>query len=333
MCYSAAEKTPMIRKVLALLCALNLSGNLMAQPPDTVLDPPASSGSGRQFWNLVLRPVTVPVPAHRTPARLILSAHGSLNDAEWCLSAIRDLLRSVPADVPVYIWLEHAYPTGIPDTLGGLQQKIPAPGGTEINWRREFTEWPLPHETEMALREPFEKARQKEKLFPGEMAFHDGEFMKKIYRELMPLRGNRNLRIKREEPSFGAYLEDLRRDLMGHMTTYWLDKNRKDLALASLALAYRNLKRSLWIRDHELAASISQVRAKNPESLHFIVRGLAHIETLGKALSSAGIGHENSLPTYERSPIEGYLIRHGALPSADSVPGVRFLNEELSRLR
>ncbi|MBI4550282.1 MAG: hypothetical protein HY714_05100 [Candidatus Omnitrophica bacterium] len=324
-------------KTVSFLLAFILSFPVPAQPAETALENAPVSGPQRQFWNLVLRPAPVSVPYAAAPlpaVQVVLSAHGSARDAEWCSVLIRRSLRDVPADVPVFIWLEHAYPGGMPDTVRGLQRKIPSAAGSAVNWQRELLENTLPHETEIALRDPFERARRKEDLFPEKKPFLSDDFMRKIHPDLTALAGNPwKIRILREEPSFEAYVEDLRRDALGRMTEYWREKGRKDLALASLALAYRRLKRSLWIRDQALADSIAEIQASHPDSVHFIVRGLAHIETLGKSLSLAGIKHKDSLQTGRQSRIQSYLIRHGALPSAETVTGISFLNEELARLR
>ncbi|MCM8776109.1 MAG: hypothetical protein NC930_07180 [Candidatus Omnitrophica bacterium] len=262
------------------------------------------------------------------PVAIVFSAHGTAADAQWTGTQIRRFLKHDELRTAV-IWIEHANPVGLPQTIRELEDRLGDRHRPEWNWIEQFSSDRLSLDASRALRAIFDQAKQEE----GDSLryFFDSEdsFSKGLREEIKSL-NNRgySVQVKIEEASFKSYLDFLRRDAMSLLASYWASRRDEKKSLASLAFGYRWFSESLEDRDQTLAFAIRRECLKNPNAIHIVCRGLAHIGTLSRSLTSQGLSHryvvQADAADRMASDLRRYVLRYHELPSFEN-PSGRFL--------
>ena len=276
------------------------------------------------------------------PVRMIFSAHGNQTDGSWAVRRARLMLKGINPETPLTIWIENAYPAALPQTVSGIQSLLGQNAPSGKNWCEEFLADTLSVESRALLEKIFRQAVAHEN---PRQAFENTQnpFYKALREGIrdLELRG-RNIRLEFEEPSFEAYLDDLRRDVMSLLVLHWTIRHRDQEALASLGLAYRYISKSLETRDENLGVQILSDARLNPGAVHLVFRGLAHEKTMThyfeKAKMPFRLIHQSPISgrkAYRDTPrdIHAYLAKYRQLPSLETLHGILFLSRHLDSTR
>ncbi len=275
------------------------------------------------------------------PVNLIFSSHASREDGLWSARQIRGILAKAVPGEPAVVWIEHAYPAGLPMTVAELERRFPL-NAEKTSWYETLISGDMPAKQKTFLRLIFESALRSEGA--GEEMFWNSTdpFYREIRKALEGLRRfGWNLKVQTEIPVFEAYLEDLKRDALGVAALEWLHRGERDQALLSLGLAYQACARSLALRDEALGLRIAKVRSRDARTRSIVVRGLAHEQPLGAFFKNAGIafrsalqgaGNQSVLPGAEPD-LKIYLLTHRKLPELGDPAGFQFLQAKLASLK
>jgi hypothetical protein len=321
----------------AVLSVLLLTSDLEAQ-----VSGPSVSGlagnrsvSGQTVADFLMQPESI---SETFPIYALFSAHATVADAERSLRKMRFFLRNIPKNRPVTVWLEHAAPLGLPQSIEELQSGFGHSAGAAMDWVRELTGDSLSVRAEALLRRLYREAEKSEARALSCFEQAQDPFSQTLRRGIEKFREEGwGLRYELEKPVFEAYLNSLRRDAMGKLAVYWLRRGEIGKALACLSAAYRFFSESLMMRDEKFGRQVADRWHKNPGDVHFIFRGLAHEGGLTNYFSSrqarfcaaiTGPGLDDAAE--ERvSDIHRYVLQYHQLPSAQTLHGGLFLIRQL----
>ncbi|MBI3307466.1 MAG: hypothetical protein HYZ84_06660 [Candidatus Omnitrophica bacterium] len=273
--------------------------------------------------------------------RMIFSAHSTTEDGAWAIRQARSILREMkPAHTPLVIWIENAYPAALPQNVQGLQILFGETAPSGKNWYEELSQDRLSPESQVLLENFFNQAVKEEN---AAAAFQNTQnpFFKKLREGIDHLKNlGWKIRIEFEGPSFEAYADDLRRDVMSLVTVHWLTQNKSDRAMAGLGMAYQYISKSLETRDENLSSRIMQDGFHNPDAIHLVFRGLAHEKGMTRSFAKKTASFRWIRPAVSKTSmvnskqdIRAYLLKYHELPSMATPHGTRFLSRHLKATR
>lgn len=268
--------------------------------------------------------------------RIFFSSHAAKEDAAWALAGLEMEIARLPQHAEIVLWMEHAYPLGLPYTVEELKRQIPETEIQNQNWYQILLSESLPDEVEEILRFMFEASLSTEGKELQDFLQNKDPFSSAIWQVAGRLRAEgKNIRIEIEAPNFDAYVNHLRQDAMGHLATHWIGTDNKVQALASLASSYRYFSKALDERDRSLAQQIKVDQNRFPRGIHFIFRGLAHAIDLPSTLNARGfsaLSYFQPSAAQNDADIHHFLLKYRQLPSLENLPGLLFLSRQLVQL-
>jgi hypothetical protein len=319
------------------LSVLVLTSNLEAQ----VSGPAATGFGGSQavLGQTASDFLTRPGSATETfPIYAQFSSHATAADAERSLRKMRSFLQGIPKNRPVTVWLEHASPLGLPQSIEDLRAGFADSSGGGVDWIRELTGNAVSVRAEALLRALYREAAKSEPRALSCFAQSQDPFSQTLHRGLERFREEGwNLRYELESPVFEAYLNSLRRDAMGKLTVYWLARGEITKAFVCLAAAYRFFADALRMRDDKFGRQVADRYQQGSGDVHFIFRGVAHEGRLTNFFSARQIRFCAAITGPGLADAEGervsdiyrYVLQYHQLPSAQTLHGGLFLIRQL----
>ncbi|MDD5218160.1 MAG: hypothetical protein PHN49_10475 [Candidatus Omnitrophica bacterium] len=269
---------------------------------------------------------------------MVFAAHGVPEDADWAIGQVREILRDVDRNRPIVVWIEHAEPLGLPQTVRELQEQFQNPKGPAIQWSRELMRNPMRHEPLSLLFALFKQAQKQE---ADPMPF----FLKTAdpyTRHLRAGLGRLNqegwkIQIQIEKPAFESYLRTLQWNAMNRAAGHWLSLGDGRKAFASLGMAYRFFARSLEVRDQVLGRQMLRSIKQNPDAFHVVIRGIAHEGGMSRCFFDQKISVSSVIQRWYQPAawgnsnvrISDYLSQYHELPTIETSAGRGFILKQL----
>lgn len=274
--------------------------------------------------------LSIPLRGSQLPVTMLFSEHANQSDGVWVRNHLEKIFSETGKN-SVNVWLENAQPALIPETLDQLERQFPLERiGNARGWHDAFASGKLTPFEEKALRKIFDYFEKFDR--PLEGLEKTGQ---PFFREINQALKGKKVNLYFETPSFEAYQEELRKDMMGKMVFYWLLKQNYSKALGALATAYSYWEQGVKVRDRALSGSIAELIKRDPKAVTVVVRGLAHESTMKESFAlqkilSASLIH--STPHLKNSDFKNYLLQYRELPSSKTPSGQSYLLSQFFKL-
>jgi len=269
---------------------------------------------------------------------MVFAAHGVPEDADWAIGQVQELLSEVDRNRPIVIWIEHAEPLGLPQTVHELQAQFQDPQGPAIQWSRELMRNPLRRESLGLLCALFKQAQTRE-ADPMPFFLKTADPYTSHLRDGIGRLKNEGwkIQIQIEKPAFESYLRTLQWNVMNWAAGHWLSLGDGRKAFASLGMAYRFFARSLDVRDQVLGRQMLRSIKQNPDAFHVVIRGIAHEGGMSRCFFDQKISVSSVIQRWYQPAARGnsnvrisdYLSQYHELPTIETSAGRGFILKQL----